>query len=331
MKLAIVGVTGLVGRKMLQILEEKKIPVETLFPVASKSSIGKKIKFNNKEYKVISSNKLIDKKPEIALLSAGSKVSKELAPQLAKIGCRVIDNSSYWRMSHEHKLIVPEINFSDLKLGSKLSSNSDMIISNPNCSTIQLVIAISKIHETFKIKRMIVSTYQAVSGSGKRAIDQLINESKQITSEKVYEKQIFNNIIPKCDVFDEDLYTKEEHKIINETNKILNSKISISATAVRVPIFNSHSESVNIELENKTTLESIIKTLKKTSGVKYVDGAKNNYPTPNEATDSDYVFVGRVRKDFSKKNCFNMWIVSDNLRKGAATNAIQILEKIINK
>ena len=331
MKLAIVGVTGLVGRKMLEILEQKDIKVEALFPVASEKSTGNRILFKNKEYKVISINDLIDKKPEIALFSAGSQVSKEWAPQLAEIGCRVIDNSSYWRMRHKHKLIVPEINFNDLNLSSTTVSSSDMIIANPNCSTIQLVIAISEIHKKFKIKRMIVSTYQAVSGSGKKAINQLHNESKSISTKKVYERQIFNNIIPQCDIFDEDQYTKEEYKIINETNKILNSKIRITATAVRVPIENSHSESVNIELVNNTTTEELIQVLKQTKGVQYMGRANNYYSTPNEATGSDLVYVGRVRRDFSKNNCFNLWVVSDNLRKGAATNAIQILEKIINK
>ncbi len=331
MKLAIVGVTGLVGRKMLEILEKKDIKVEALFPVASEKSTGKRILFKNKEYKIISINDLIDKKPEIALFSAGSKVSTEWAPQLAEIGCRVIDNSSYWRMRHKHKLIVPEINFNDLNLSSNTVSSSDMIIANPNCSTIQLVIAISEIHKKFKIKRMIVSTYQAVSGSGKKAINQLHNESKSISTKKVYERQIFNNIIPQCDIFDEDQYTKEEHKIINETNKILNSKIRITATAVRVPIENSHSESVNIELVNNTTTEELIEVLKQTNGVQYMGKANNYYSTPHEATGSDLVYVGRVRRDFSKNNCFNLWVVSDNLRKGAATNAIQILEKIINK
>ena len=234
-------------------------------------------------------------------------------------------------MRHKHKLIVPEINFNDLNLSSTTVSNSDMIIANPNCSTIQLVIAISEIHKKFKIKRMIVSTYQAVSGSGKKAINQLHNESKSISTKKVYERQIFNNIIPQCDIFDEDQYTKEEHKIINETNKILNSKIRITATAVRVPIENSHSESVYIELVNNTTTEELIQVLKQTKGVQYMGRANNYYSTPNEATGSDLVYVGRVRRDFSKNNCFNLWVVSDNLRKGAATNAIQILEKIINK
>jgi aspartate-semialdehyde dehydrogenase len=229
-------------------------------------------------------------------------------------------------MHKDVPLIVPEVNLVDLKNFKKKK-----IIANPNCSTIQLVIAISEIHKSFKIKRMIVSTYQAVSGSGKNAIDQLRNESKSISSKKVYERQIFNNIIPQCDIFDEDLYTKEEHKIINETNKILNSKIRITATAVRVPIENSHSESVNIELVNTTTTEELIEVLKQTSGVQYMDSVNKYYSTPHEATGSDLVYVGRVRQDFSKNNCFNLWIVSDNLRKGAATNAIQILEKIINK
>ncbi len=321
MKIAIIGATGLVGQKMIQILEEMQLSVNELIPVASLKSYNKSIYFNDIEYKVKSIFEAIELKPDIALFSAGSDISKEFAPKFAEKGTFVIDNSSAWRMDENIKLIVPEIN------GNILTKN-DKIIANPNCSTIQMVMAIAPLHQEFKIKRIIVSTYQSVSGSGMKGIRQMMNERKNIDDEKFYPHQIDMNVIPHCDSFTENDYTKEEMKMVNETRKILNDDtILISATTVRVPVFGGHSESVNIEFEKNFEIEQIKDTLAKTKGIVVQDNPKENiYPMPLNAYEKDEVFVGRIRRDLSNSKAINMWIVSDNVRKGAATNAVQIAE-----
>ena len=323
MVIAIVGATGLVGSEIIRVLEEKKIKkIKKIIFVASKNSVGKKINFNKKEHKIISIEEAIDKKPSFALFSAGSKTSKKYAKQFTKNGTIVIDNSSAFRMKKNIKLIVPEIN-------SKKITKKDTIIANPNCSTIQLVLAINQIHEKNKIKRMIVSTYQAVVGTGYQAVKQLESEERGKKTKKIYPRKIHRNIIPHCDDFSKNGYTKEEEKIINETNKILESGIKITATAVRVPTIGGHGESVNIEVKKPTTVKKIIKLLEKQKGL-VVEGGKK-YKTPSETKSKNEVFVSRIRKDNSQKNSFNMWIVADPLRKGAATNAVQILEKLISR
>ena len=323
MKLAIIGATGLVGKEIIKVLEEnsnKKIK-KILF-VASKKSEGKKIKYKNKTHKIISVEKAISEKPNYALFSAGSSAALKYSYVFSKKGTTVIDNSSCFRMKKNIKLIVPEINGKNLTL-------KDKIIANPNCSTIQLVLALFPINEKFKIKRIIVSTYQAVSGSGFLGQQQLKNEEKGVFSKKsAYKRKIHRNIIPHCDDFCENGYTKEEEKVIKETNKILKSKIKITATAVRVPTLGGHGESVNIETKKETTVKEIIQVLKKQKGI--VVDEKNKYKTPLETKGSNLVYVSRIRKDYSVKNGFNMWIVADPLRKGAATNAVQILNKIIS-
>ena len=322
MKIAVVGATGLVGRKMLQVLEERNFPVDELLPVATEKNQGKKIKFRDKFFTIISPEEAIKRKPEIALFSAGASTSKKYAPLFAEQGTFVIDNSSAWRMDKDKKLIVPEIN-------GHLLTEQDKIIANPNCSTIQLVMVLNPLHKKFKIKRLIVSTYQAVTGSGMKAVQQLENERLgKKDYEKFYPYQIDLNCLPHCDVFLENDYTKEEMKIVNETKKILDDySLKISATAVRVPVLGGHSESVNIEFEKDFTIEEIRELLKASQGIVVLDDPKNNiYPMPILAQDKDEVFVGRIRKDLSNEKAINLWIVADNLRKGAATNAVQIAE-----
>ena len=326
MKVAVVGATGLVGRVMLQLLEERKFPLDDLIPVASKNSIGQSISFKDKNYPVVSIEEAIKLQPEIALFSAGGSTSLEWAPKFAENGTKVIDNSSAWRMDLSKKLIVPEINSNDLK-------KEDMIIANPNCSTIQMVVAIGPLHNKYSIKRLIISTYQSVSGTGKNAVDQLNKETNQDIVEQVYPYQIYQNLLPHCDVFQEGGYTKEEIKLINETRKILNDdSIKITATAVRVPIEKCHGESINLEFHNEFQLADVLETLNSSPGLKVVDDINNNlYPMPIDAANNDEVYVGRIRRDNSVENGLNLWIVSDNLRKGAATNTIQIAEALIKK
>ena len=324
MNLAIIGSTGLVGKKMFEILEERKFPVEKIIPVASKKSEGSSIKFNGKQYRVISIENSLNEKIDIALFSAGAEVSLKWAPKFSNKGIYVIDNSSAWRMDDKVKLIIPEIN------GSLLESK-DRIIANPNCSTIQMLMVLAPIHKHFQIKRIIISTYQSVTGTGKAAIDQLNNEKNNIEGLMTYPHPIHQNALPQCDIFLNNGYTKEEMKLVNETHKILSDKsIKVSATAVRIPVFGGHAESVNIELKEKTNSNQIKRLLTKTFGVTVQDNPyKGIYPMPIYAEGKDEVFVGRIREDFSKENSFNLWIVSDNLRKGAATNTIQIAEHMV--
>ena len=324
MNVAIVGATGLVGKKMLDILEQRNFPLANLIPIASKKSEGNIINFKGKKHKVISIENSLSSEIDIALFSAGAEISLGWAPRYKERGIYVIDNSSAWRMDEQVKLIIPEIN------GSSLDSK-DRVIANPNCSTIQMLMALAPIHRNFKIKRIIVSTYQSVTGTGKAAIDQLENEKNNVKGFMTYPHPIYQNALPQCDIFLENGYTKEEMKLVNETHKILSDKsIKISATAVRIPVFGGHAESVNIELAEKTNCEEIKTVLNETNGVIVQDNPKENiYPMPILAEGKDEVFVGRIREDFSKQNCFNLWIVSDNLRKGAATNTIQIAEQMI--
>lgn len=324
MKVAIVGATGLVGRKMVEKLEQSQINVTEIIPVASLNSFGKKIKFKGKNFTVSSIEQAIEMNPEIVLFSAGSEISLSFAPKFAQRGTYVIDNSSAWRMHKEIKLIVPEIN------GDRLTAE-DKIIANPNCSTIQLVMTLAPLHKRYNIKRLIISTYQSVSGSGQKAINQLKNERAGIdTDYKFYPYKIDLNVLPHCDVFTDNGYTKEEMKLVNETRKILSDdNIKISATAVRVPVIGGHSESVNIEFYKIPNIEEIKEILKQTKGITVLDNPSQNvYPTPQIAYDKDDVFVGRIREDLSNPKAVNMWIVADNIRKGAATNAVQIAELI---
>ena len=326
MKLAIIGATGLVGSVLLSILKERKFPFTKLILVASKSSIGKKINFNRKTYEIVSLDTALKLKPNIVLFSAGSGVSIEWAPKFKLIGSTVIDNSSAWRMDSSKKLIVPEIN-------AHLLSKKDKIIANPNCSTIQLVIALSELHNKFNIKRLVISTYQSVTGTGVKAINQLESETIGEESEKAYPHKIYKNAIPHCDVFEKNGYTKEEMKLVNETKKILSDdSISITATAVRIPVMGGHSEAVNVEFSNPFEVSDILKILKNTSGVTIQDDVNQNlYPMPLTSEGKDDVFVGRIRRDYSKENALNLWVVSDNLRKGAALNAVQIAEYLITE
>jgi len=320
MILAIVGVTGMVGREILEVLAERDFPLTELIPVASEKSCGQTINYLGKGCEIISLPVLVERKIDIALFSAGGEISKIWAPKLAKKGCKVVDNSSYWRMNDNHKLIVPEINGNEL-------DKSDMIISNPNCSTIQLVMALAPLHSKFQVKRVVVSTYQAVSGTGKKAVEQLKNEKNNIDDEMVYPHQIFQNTLPQCDDFVENGYTKEEMKLTNETKKILDKSIDVVATAVRVPVVRGHSESVNVTFKNEFNLNEIRFALNQMDGVEVLDDPKNNkYPMPIISHKKDAVFVGRIRRDFTQKKTLNMWVVSDNLRKGAATNTVQIAE-----
>ena len=326
MKIAVVGATGMVGQVMLKVLEERNFPVTELIPVASEKSVGKKISFKGNDYSIVSMQTAIDMKPEIALFSAGGNTSLEFAPKFAEAGTTVIDNSSAFRMMEDKKLVVPEINATEL-------TKDDKIIANPNCSTIQLVMVLHPLNLKYNLKRVIVSTYQSVTGTGKNAVDQLNAEiSGDNTTEKVYPYEIFKNALPQCDVFAEDDYTKEEIKLMTEPKKIMGDDgFNLSATAVRVPVQGGHSESVNIEFENEFDLDEVRKILSETPGVVVLDDVSNKiYPMPLYSEGKDEVFVGRIRRDRSQPNTLNMWIVADNLRKGAATNAVQIAEYLIN-
>ena len=324
MKVAVVGATGVVGTVILELLDKRKFPVTEIIPVASERSIGNKIKFHGKEYSIVSLNDAVEMKPDIALFSAGGSTALEWAPKFAEKGTRVVDNSSAWRMDSTKKLIVSEVNSESL-------TENDYIIANPNCSTMQMLVVVAPLHRKFKIKRLVISTYQSVSGTGKNAIDQLYNERNDSKPEKVYPYSIDQNLLPHCDVFEEGGYTKEENKLINETRKILNdNSIQITSTAVRVPIEICHGESVNIEFEDDFKLEEVFSILRSSPGLIVEDDPdKNIYPMPINASNKDEVFVGRIRRDFSIKSGLNLWIVADNLRKGAATNTIQIAEKLI--
>ena len=324
MKVAIIGATGLVGSVLLKILKERKFPLTKLILVASKNSIGKKINFNRKAYEIVSLDTALKLKPNIVLFSAGSDVSIEWAPKFKLIGSTVIDNSSAWRMDSSKKLIVPEIN-------AHLLSKKDKIIANPNCSTIQLVIALFELHNKFNIKRLVISTYQSVTGTGIKAINQLESETIGKESEKAYPYKIYKNAIPHCDIFEKNGYTKEEMKLVNETKKILSDdSICITATAVRIPVMGGHSEAVNVEFSIPFEVSDVLKILKNTSGVTIQDDVKQSlYPMPLTSQGKDDVFVGRIRRDYSKENALNLWVVSDNLRKGAALNAVQIAEYLI--
>jgi len=326
MKVAVVGATGLVGGVMLKVLEEHNFPVTELLPVASEKSVGKKILFRNKEYTVVSIDEAIKQKPALALFSAGSDTSKTYAPKFAEVGTTVVDNSSAWRMDTTKKLVVPEIN-------ADILTKDDKIIANPNCSTIQMVLALSGLHKAFKIKRIVVSTYQSVTGTGVKAVKQMDNERAGITGEMAYKYPIDRNLIPQIDVFLDNGYTKEEMKMVNETRKILrDDTIEVSPTTVRVPVVGGHSESVNVEFENDYTLEQVVKILNETPGVVVQDDpAQQIYPMPLFSHEKDEVFVGRLRRDFSRPKTLNMWIVADNLRKGAATNAVQIATYLTKK
>lgn len=324
MKLAVVGATGLVGRKMLEVLSERKISFDDVYLVASDASKGKILEVSGIRKEVIGVGDLLSKDVDVALFSAGSSVSKDLAPILAGKGTYVIDNSSAWRMNPEVPLVVPEINANTISQNTK-------IIANPNCSTIQMVMVLAPLHKRYKIKRLVVSTYQSVTGTGKKAVEQLESEIKGIDAVKVYPYQIFMNCLPHCDVFFDDGYTREELKLVNETKKILNDEnIKVTATAVRVPVVGGHSESVNIEFERSFDLDDVRKVLSETPGVVlYDDPANNVYPMPIVSYEKDDVYVGRIRRDYTVENGLNLWVVADNLRKGAATNAVQILEYLI--
>ena len=324
MRIAVIGATGLVGSVLLSIMEERNFPVSKLILVASKKSVGKKIFFKSEEHLVVSMESAINLKPQITLFSAGSETSFMWAPKFASIGSVVIDNSSAWRMDPSKKLIVPEINANSL-------TKKDKIISSPNCSTIQLVMALNPLHTKYGIKRLVVSTYQSITGTGIKAIKQLENEINEVEGEMAYPHKIHKNAIPQCDDFLSNGYTKEEMKLVNETKKILNDySISITSTAVRIPVLGGHSESVNIEFNENYELSELIKLLSNTKGVKVSDDIKkNHYPMPLSSVGLDDVFVGRIRRDESRINSLNMWIVSDNLRKGAALNTVQIAEHLI--
>ncbi len=324
MKVAVVGATGLVGTVMLKVLEERNFPLNELIPVASAKSAGKEIQFKGKSYKVVTVDEAIAQKPDIALFSAGGSTSLEQAPKFAAVGTTVIDNSSAWRMDPTKKLVVPEVNASVL-------TKEDKIIANPNCSTIQMVVVLKPLHEKYKIKRVVVSTYQSVTGTGVKAVDQLMNERKGIQGEMAYPYPIDLNVIPQIDAFLDNGYTKEEMKMIKETQKIMgDDSIKVTATTVRIPVMSGHSESVNIEFEKDFDLAEVRRLLEAQEGVLVVDDpASLKYPMPKDAHNRDEIFVGRIRRDESQANCLNMWIVSDNLRKGAATNAVQIAEYLI--
>jgi aspartate-semialdehyde dehydrogenase len=325
MKVAVVGATGLVGTKMLEVLSERNFNVTELIPVASERSVGKEIEFKGKTYKVHSMQQAIDAKPQIALFSAGGSTSLEWAEKFAAAGTVVIDNSSAWRMDPTKKLVVPEVN-------ANVIQKSDKIIANPNCSTIQMVVVLKPLHEKYKIKRVVVSTYQSVTGTGVKAVNQLMNERKSGKSDEMaYKYQIDLNVIPQIDVFMDNGYTKEEMKMVNETKKIMgDDSIKVTATTVRIPVMGGHSESVNIEFEKDFDLKEVTELLKKTEGIILQDDIKNQvYPMPMNAHNRDEVFVGRIRRDESQPNTLNLWIVADNLRKGAATNAVQIAEHLV--
>lgn len=325
MKIAVVGATGLVGGEMLKVLAERNFPVTELLPVASEKSVGQEIEFQGKKYKVVSMDAAIAARPAVAIFSAGGGVSKEQAPRFAEVGTVVIDNSSAWRMDPTKKLVVPEINAKEL-------TSADKIIANPNCSTIQMVLALHQLHEAFQIKRIVVSTYQSVTGTGKKAVDQLMEErAGQAASNPAYPHPIDLNVLPHIDVFEDNGYTKEEMKMVRETKKILgDDTIQVTATAVRIPVMGGHSEAVNVEFEREFDLPDVYRILRETDGVEVVDDvAQNQYPMPKDAHGKDAVLVGRLRRDESQPRTLNMWVVADNLRKGAATNAVQIAEAML--
>jgi aspartate-semialdehyde dehydrogenase len=324
MKVAVVGATGLVGTVMLKVLEERNFPVDELIPVASERSVGKEISFKGKKFKVHSMQDAIAKKPAIALFSAGGSTSLEWAPKFAEAGITVIDNSSAWRMDPSKKLVVPEINAETL-------TRNDKIIANPNCSTIQMVVILNPLHKLYKIKRVVVSTYQSVTGTGVKAVTQLMNERKGEQGEMAYKYPIDLNVIPQIDVFTDNGYTKEEMKMVNETKKIMgDDSIRLTSTTVRIPVMGGHSESINVEFERDFDVEEVKEVLRKTEGVIVEDDIHNQvYPMPMNAHNRDEVFVGRIRRDESQPNSLNMWVVADNLRKGAATNAVQIAEYLM--
>lgn len=325
MKIAVVGATGMVGHVMRQVLAEFNLPITELIPVASEKSVGKLVDFQGKKYSVVSMQTAIDLKPEIAIFSAGGNTSLEWAPKFAAVGTTVIDNSSAWRMDPTKKLVVPEINSDQL-------TKEDKIIANPNCSTIQLVLTLSPLHKKYGIKRVVVSTYQSITGTGVKAVQQLENERNGVKGDMAYPYPIDMNCLPHCDDFTENGYTKEEMKLTNETKKILNDdSVAVTATAVRVPVQGGHSESVNIEFHNEFDLGDIRKILSQTSGIVVQDNTDTNtYPMPKYAEGKNDTFVGRIRRDESQANTLNMWIVSDNLRKGAATNAVQIAQYLMD-
>ncbi len=326
MKVAVVGATGLVGTKMLQVLAERNFPVSELIPVASERSVGKEIDFKGKKYKVVSMKDAVAAKPDVAIFSAGGSTSLEWAPKFAEAGITVIDNSSAWRMDETKKLIVPEVNAHAL-------TAADKIIANPNCSTIQMVVVLNPLHDKYKIKRVVVSTYQSVTGTGVKAVEQMMNERKGIQGEMAYKYAIDLNAIPQIDVFTYNGYTKEEMKMVKETKKIMeDDSIKVTATCVRIPTMGGHSESVNIEFENDFDLNEVKELLGKAAGIIVQDDIDNFiYPMPLTAQDKDDTFVGRIRRDETQANTLNCWIVSDNLRKGAATNAVQIAEYLVEK
>lgn len=326
MKVAVVGATGLVGTVMLKVLEERNFPVTELIPVASERSVGKELEFKGKKYKVHSMQQAIDAKPAIALFSAGGSTSLEWAPKFAEVGTTVIDNSSAWRMDPTKKLVVPEVN-------AHVLSATDKVIANPNCSTIQMVVVLNPLHKKYKIKRVVVSTYQSVTGTGVKAVAQLNNERAGTKGEMAYKYPIDLNVIPQIDVFTDNGYTKEEMKMVNETKKIMgDNSIALTATTVRIPVMGGHSESVNIEFENEFDVKDVFEMMKSTEGVILQDDIANQiYPMPMNAHNRDEVFVGRIRRDESQPKTLNLWVVADNLRKGAATNAVQIAEYLMKK
>ncbi len=326
MKVAVVGATGLVGSKMLQVLEERNFPVTQLLPVASARSVGKMIQFRGESYPIVSMTDAIEARPDVAIFSAGGSVSKEWAPHFAAVGTVVIDNSSAWRMDPDKPLVVPEVN-------AQVLTDRDKIIANPNCSTIQMVVALKPLHDRYQIRRIVVSTYQSVTGTGVKAVDQMMNERAGLPVDRAYAYQIDMNLIPQIDVFTENGYTKEEMKMVNETRKIMgDDSIRVTATTVRVPVIGGHSEAVNVEFEREFDLAEVRTLLEQAPGVVVVDDvATQQYPMPLMAHDKDDVFVGRLRRDETQPKTLNMWIVSDNLRKGAATNAVQIAEYLLEK
>ena len=324
MKLAVVGATGMVGEVMLRVLSERNFPVTELIPVASERSVGKKVNYKGKDYKVVKISTAISMSPDIALFSAGGETSLSWAPKFAKAGAIVIDNSSAWRMDPDKKLIIPEIN-------AKTLTKEDRIIANPNCSTIQMLMALAPLKKTYGINRVIVSTYQSITGTGVKAVKQLENEYNNVKGDMAYPYPIHRNALPHCDVFMDNGYTKEEMKLVNETHKILgDDSIGVTATAIRIPVVGGHSESINIQLKSQFELHDVRKLLHESPGIVLQDNPDTNtYPMPIYAQGKDEVFVGRIRKDFSQENSLNLWVVSDNLRKGAATNTIQIAEYLI--
>jgi len=324
-KIAVVGATGLVGRTMIKVLEERNFPIDQFIPVASERSKGMEVIFRGHSYKVRTLAEAVSEKPQIALFSAGSGASLEWGPKFAEAGTTVIDNSSAWRMDKTKKLIVPEVN-------AHVLTATDKIIANPNCSTIQMVVALNPLHKTYKIRRIVVSTYQSVSGTGQKGVSQLMNERNGNKGDKVYPHSIDMNILPHIDVFMDNGYTKEEMKMVNETRKIMgDDSIRITATTVRVPVTGGHSEAVNVEFEKDFTIEDVYDILSKSEGILVVDNPKDNqYPMPKDVEGKDEVFVGRIRRDESQQKTLNLWVVADNLRKGAATNAVQIAEYLVS-